>query len=500
MIQIMNKTLAILWPGIRKLLQVSIFWISISAPIFLTSQISTAQTSELPELGDHATLFLSPVQEAAIGKTFYRSLVADPLYVSDYELRDYMQNLGLDVGQYADLRGVPLTFSLVKDNNLNAFAVPGGYITFNTGLLMATDSESELASVVGHEIAHLTQRHLPRLLAKADEQKIPALAAIIGSILIGGQAGIAGFTATNAALMANQLRYSRAFEQEADAIGIRLLAEAQYDPRAMAEFFGKLERFTRHDNTEIPAFLKTHPLSYTRVAESESRASEYPPQPRADSFEYILARARIRALFVERQDDPLLFFDDQIRSDQELERHAARYGIAAAYLKNRDYENASVALEPLVKSYPEHPWIQTLDARIKQKQGNFDDAIAKFDELSKLHPQKLFISYYRAQAYLANDQPDLAIKTLRYQIRRNSEDYVLYSLLSDAYADNQSYVEAHQAKAEYNALLGNYRRAITVLKLALKLTDEEGYLGQSIKARIPELEEQARFLKASSKI
>ena len=468
--------------------------------MFPVSQISVAQTSELPELGDSATLFLSPVQEAAIGKVFYRSLVADPLYVSDYELRDYMQNLGWDVGQYADLRGIPLTFSLVKDNNLNAFAVPGGYITFNTGLLMATDSESELASVVGHEIAHLTQRHLPRLLAKADEQKIPALAAIIGSILIGGQAGIAGITATNAALLSNQLSYSRAFEQEADAIGIRLLAEAQYDPRSMAEFFGKLERFTRHDNTEIPAFLKTHPLSYTRVAESESRASEYPPQPRADSFEYFLARARIRALFVERQDDPLLFFDDQIKSEQELERQSARYGIAAAYLKNRDYNNADLALDPLVITYPEHPWIQTLDAQIQQKQGKIDEAIAKFDELSKLHPQKLFISYYQAKAYLANDQTDLAIKTLRYQIRRNSEDHVLYSLLSEAYAETQAYAEAHQAKAEYYALLGNYRKAIAVLKLALKETDEEGYLGQSIKARIPELEEQDRFLKASSKI
>ena len=486
--------------GVIKLLQTSMLWGVLSAPMFLVSQTGVAQTSELPELGDSATLFLSPVQEAAVGKIFYRSLVADPLYVSDYELRDYMQNLGLDVGKYADLRGIPLTFSLVKDNNLNAFAVPGGYITFNTGLLMATDSESELASVVGHEIAHLTQRHLPRLLAKADEQKIPALAAIIGSILIGGQAGIAGITATNAALLSNQLSYSRAFEQEADAIGIRLLAEAQYDPRSMAEFFGKLERFTRHDNTEIPAFLKTHPLSYTRVAESEARASEYPPQPRADSFEYFLARARIRALFVERQDDPLLFFDDQIKSDQKLERQAARYGIAAAYLKNRDYKNADLALQPLVKSYPEHPWIQTMDARIQQKQGNIDEAIAKFDDLSKLHPQKLFISYYQANAYLDNDQTDLAIKILRYQIRRNSEDYVLYSLLSDAYAENQLYVEAHQAKAEYYALLGNYQKAIAVLKLALKETGEDGYLGQSIKARIPELEEQARFLKASSKL
>ena len=467
---------------------------------FSQTQTTAGQSGELPELGDSATKFLSPIQESAIGRDFYRRLVANRAFINDYELTDYLQTLGDDVGQHAQLRGIPLTFSLVKDNNLNAFAVPGGYITFHSGLLMATESESELASVIGHEIAHLTQRHLPRLLAQADAQKIPAIAAIIGSVLLGGQAGIAGITATSAALVSNQLRYSRAFEKEADALGIQLLAEAQYDPKAMAQFFGKLERFTRHDSTQIPEFLKTHPLSFSRVAESEIRAAEYPAQLHQSSLEYYLARARIRALIVERQDDPLLFFDDQLQSEVEFEKDAALYGKSIAYLESRHYQEARDNLQPLLRKYSTHPWIQTLQSSIEIKLDDADTAINRLKVIAQGHPEKRFISYYLANTYLANDQPDLAKKTLRYQIRRHSTDYVLYDLLAEAHADSGSIAEAHQAKAEYHAILGNYKRAVAVLKLAQKEAGTEGYLGQSIKARIPQLEEKARLQKSASNI
>ena len=463
--------------------------------IVIVSPIAHSQTAPLPELGDSATRHLNPLQEAAIGQNFYRHLLTNADFITDYELRDYLQNLGERVGIHADLRGLELTFSLVKDNSLNAFAVPGGYITFHSGLIMSTESESQLASVIGHEIAHLTQRHLPRLLARADAQKLPAIAVILGSILIGGQAGVAGITATSAALAGNRLRYSREFEKEADAIGIKLLAEAQYDPNAMAAFFGKLERFTRHDSAAVPDFLKTHPVSYSRVAESEIRAKDYPTVNHQSSFEYYLARSRIRALLIDRQDDPILFFDDQLKSANELKREAAQYGAAAVYLDKREAEKAQTALGTLGQKYADHPWIQVLQAEIEFNLGLHQQAIDRLLQVQQAHPEKLFISYNLARAYLDNDQAELAKKSLRYHIRRNPENYELYSLLSDSNAKLGLVAEAHQAKAEYHAILGNYERAVVILKQSLKETDPNSYLGQSIKARIPQLEELERLQK-----
>lgn len=468
------------------------------ASAILLSPAAFGQSESLPELGDSATLHLNPIQEAAIGKNFYRSLVVYPRFIVDYELRDYLQNLGDEVGQYGELRGVDLTFSMIRDNNLNAFAVPGGYITFNTGLIMATESESELASVIGHEIAHLSQRHLPRLLARAEEQKIPTIAAIIGSILLGGQAGVAGITATSAALAGNQLKYSREFEKEADAIGITLLAKANFDPAAMSSFFGKLERFTRHDNTDIPDFLKTHPVSYSRVAEAEVRAKDYPTVDAQSSFEYYLARARIRALLVDRQDDPILFFQDQMNSDNLREREAAQYGSAVAYLDKRLAAEAQAALQNLTETYPDHPWIQVLQAEIEFSFGQQQVAIDRLIRLQQRHPRKLFVAYNLAIAYLDNNQPELAKKMLRYQIRRNPDNYELYSLLSDSNADLGLVAEAHQAKAEYHSILGNYKRAVAILKQALTETEANSYLEQSIQSRIPQLEEKARLQQAAA--
>ena len=450
--------------------------------------------SELPELGDPSTKHLNPIQEKLIGQGFYRKLVKSTNFVNDYELQDYIQSLGNRIGQNADLRGVESVFSMVQDNNLNAFAVPGGYITLNSGLLMTTETESELASVIGHELAHLTQRHLPRLIARASDQKLPAMAAILASILIGGDAGIAGFTATNAALASNQLTYSREFEREADAIGIRLLALANFDPKAMAQFLTKMEHFTLHESRQIPAFLKTHPLSHSRVSESLNRAAEYPVNEQPSSFLYYLAKARIRALLVERQDDPILFFTDQSHSTNARERDAAEYGAAVALLQRKEPESATAKIERLSEKYPYHPWIQALHGNIDIALKNYDAAIERYLMLREKHPEQLFISYYLAEAYLANDQPGLAHKSLRYQVRRHPQNLELYLLLTKTNVAMENNVEADQSKAEYLALLGNYAGAVSTLKRAFKGTEEDRYLEQSINARIIEFEKKLRLL------
>ena len=461
--------------------------------VALTGPITQAE--DLPELGDSATQYLNPRQEKQIGQAFLRRLINSPSFLADYELQHYLQALGDSIGQHADLLGTRLTFNLVKDNDLNAFAVPGGYITFNTGLVLSTDNESELASVLAHEIAHLTQRHLPKLIARANQNRLPAIAAIIGSILIGGQAGATGVTLTSAAMASDRLAFTRDFEREADSIGIRLLAESGYDPNSMVTFFGKLEKHTGHDSAGVPEFLRTHPLSFTRIAESEVRAQSYPEQKHASSFEYFLAKARIRALYVERQKDSMPYFLDQIESGSAEIKDAAKYGIAIAYTQNRKFDKAREFLAGVLSKYPEHPWIQSAWAELNILDNQVEEGIEGYLDTIVHHPDQRYLSYRLAEAYLFNNQPSLAKKVLRYQIRRHRDDYRLYQLLSKANAGLGNVAEAHQANAEYFAILGNYKKAITSIELALKESGTEGYLGQSLAARLKDLKEKLALQK-----
>ena len=445
------------------------------------------QTTDLPELGDSASRYLSSAQEAEIGQRFFRQLMRSRNFIEDYVLQDYLQSLGERIGASADLRGTKLYFNLIMDNRVNAFAVPGGYITFYTGLLTLTEEESELASVVSHEIAHLTQRHLARLIAKQSEDKIPAVAALLGSILIGGQAGLAGATLTSATVASNQLAYSRAFEREADAIGIQLLADSGYDPNSMVQFFRALETHSRHDQAGVYEFLQTHPLSLNRVSESESRASEYPPRTHTSSFEYHLAKAKIRALYMERNDHPEIFLEDQITSDPEVKSDAAKYGLAVYLTRARNFSRARSMLDSLASKYPGHPWIGVAQAENELADGHAGAAVSILEDLLENHAPRPYLYYHMAQAYLANKQPEQAKKFVRYQIRRNPQLFRLYEFLSRANANLGNLAEAHQAKAEYHAVLGNDPAAIESLELALREAEPDGYLAQSLSARIAEL-------------
>ncbi len=450
------------------------------------STIGQAQTTDLPELGDSASRYLSPAQETEIGQRFFRQLMRSKNFIEDHVLQDYLQSLGERIGASAHLRGMNLYFNLIMDNRVNAFAVPGGYITFYTGLLTLTEEESELASVVSHEIAHLTQRHLARLIAKQSEDKIPAVAALLGSILIGGQTGLAGATLTSATVASNQLAYSRAFEREADAIGIQLLADSGYDPNSMVQFFRSLESHSRHDQAVVYEFLQTHPLSLNRVSESESRASEYPPRTHTSSFEYHLAKAKIRALYMERNNHPEIFLEDQITSGPEVKSDAAKYGLAVYLTRSRNFSRARNMLDSLASKYPGHPWIGVAQAENELADGHAEVAVSILENLLENHARP-YLYYHMAQAYLANKQPEQAKKFVRYQIRRNPRLFRLYEFLSQSNAALNNLAEAHQAKAEYHAVLGNGPAAIESLELALREAEPEGYLAQSLSARIAEL-------------
>ena len=464
--------------------------LTLAASLWLPAPLpALADESEpLPELGDSATRILSPAQEERIGRQFLRQLIRDLHYVDDPELNAYLNRLGSTVAQNASLRGTTIAVHLLQNPDLNAFAVPGGHITFHTGLLLTAEDESELASVMGHEIAHITQRHLPRMLAKAEASKFPAAAAILAAVLVGGQAGLAGFTVANAALLSNQLAYTRNFEREADSIGIKLLVDAGFDPAAMARFFGKIERHGGIGE-EAPEFLRTHPLSYTRIAEAENRAATYPAADYPPSRAFHLAKAKIRALYSPEDRDALAYFQDRAARLSGEEKNAAIYGAALAQRKLRQTKQARATLQPLLDAWPDEVAFQLARAEIDMAAGNPAPAVARYAKLTEAHPQLVYLVHYQAQALIANGDAAEAKRVIRHQLRRHKERFILYPLLSRSNAKLGLLAEAHQATAEFHAALGEYHAAVASLKQALRENDSEGYLHQSITARLHELEE-----------
>ncbi len=442
----------------------------------------TAETNEaLPELGDSAAQVLSPKQEKQLGQQFLRRLLRHPDYIGDPHLNRYLEQLGAAVAAPAAMREPPM-LHLVDDSALNAFAVPGGHIVLHSGLILAAEDEHELAAVVGHETAHVSQRHLPRMLAKAQASQFPAAAALLASLLVGGQAGLIGFTVANAALLSNQLAYTRDFEREADAIGIKLLAQAGFDPSALVRFFDKL------DDGGAPEFLRTHPLSYARIAEAESRAAAYPPQIYTSARAFYLAQAKIRALYGGRAAEVVEYFENAAAATGDA-RDAALYGLALAHKKQHRFAEAAATLAPLLAAHPHEVAFQLARADIDLASGNPAAAAARHQRLVEAHPQRPYLTRYLAASLIESGDPAAAKRVIRRQLRRHKDMFVFYPLLSRSNVKLGLQAEAHQANAEFYAALGEYNAAVSSLKLALREADAGGYLHHSITARLSQIEE-----------
>jgi len=311
---------------------------------------------QLPDLGDGSGGTLSPQAERKVGERMMREVRADPDYLDDWLMRDYLDSVAAKLSAAAAtqyLGGYRPDFELfaVRDAQINAFSMPGGFIGVNTGLISATQSESELASVVGHEMGHVLQRHIARMIGAQEKSSYAALAAMLAGLLAGvmarsGDLGMGIAMGGQAFAVDNQLRFSRAAEHEADRVGFQMLAAAGYDPYAMTAFFERLDRASMADNG-VPAYARTHPLTTERIADMEDRARRVPYRQPRQSAEYAFVRARARVLQVSYASD---YREVASRLKSEIDDQTAFnpaanwYGIALARSLMGDYDAANEAL------------------------------------------------------------------------------------------------------------------------------------------------------------
>lgn len=464
--------------------------------------ILSGHAQSLPTLGDTERENLSPLMERKLGEQIMRDIRHDPDYLDDAPLLEYLNNFGTGlVAVRPEVRGeagFDFFFFAVRDPMLNAFALPGGFIAVHSGLLLAAQSESELASVMAHEIGHVAQRHIARMLGQQKQNGIIQL----GAFVLGALAGLAKAGSDTAmatvmggagVAMQRQLSFSRDAEREADRIGFQILRDGGFDTSGMVVFFGRMQTATRSFSESVPPYLLTHPLTTERMADIQARIRDERYRQHADNPDFQLIRARVRILQNNSSQglrDAQEYFEAQLRQNTKQQIMAANYGLAyAAYLQGKYaaaegfLQQARNAAQSMVPSM----LFSQLEIEIKSAQRQYPAALKLAEAQCDQYPFSRVAVHQFAQALIENKRWQEAVDFLREESQMYRQDKAVQDALARAYAGQGKLALQHMALAESYALGGSLPAAIEQLGLARTAPDATFYDQSMVDAREREL-------------
>lgn len=443
----------------------------------------------LPDLGEASQASFSPQLERKVGEAIMRDIRANRDYLDDPEITDYLNGLGYRLAAASPNNRQDFEFFVVRDDTLNAFALPGGYIGVHTGLILATQNESELAGVLAHEIAHVVQHHIARMVVQESHNNLLSIAALALAILSARsntQVAGAATAVAQAGAIQNTLDFTRENEREADRIGLQIMSNAGFDPRGMASFFERLAQSNRLYDNNAPVYLRTHPLTTERLADIQNRLAGMPYRQVPDSLDFQLVRAKLRAE-AGRAEDAVAWFDAGLKAQKFNNEVAQRYGLVAALLRAKQFPRAERELAQLQKIAPAHPMIEALAASLKHAQGQDAAALAIYRAGLKLFPFQRALIYGYADTLLALHRYAEAVRFVNEQFKVHANDGQLYEYQARGYAGLGKHFLSHRALAEAYARRGNLTAAIEQLQIALKTGEGDFYQLSSAEARLKEL-------------
>ena len=468
----------------------------IATVIFLMSNQGIAQANldiALPEMGDSAGALVSPVEEYQVGQSFYWSLQQSVTLVDDPEVNSYINSLGHRLVTNSDDPGRSFTFFVVPDNSVNAFAAPGGFIGIHTGLMLTSEAESELASVMAHEIAHVTQRHILRNFERSKRMSIPMTAAMIAAALLGvadPSAGSAAIMAVQAGNVQMHLDYSRAHEAEADNLGMQTLVNAGFDPNAMPRFFERLQIAGRfYGGDQIPEFLRTHPITVSRIADARGRAANLEPRPQIrDTKKFYLMREKVRVMTSANLRELIKTYEDKLKENTTEDQSVTRYGYALALLKNSNYTQARDEINDLIDLDDNQLSYHLVLADIEIALGRMDAALAIYNDFQRVYPDDWALSIKQVQALLRANEPRKAITILQRQLDVGESSADLYRLLAKAYGDMGQKSKSHVWLAEHYHSSGQLMQAADQLRIAADYARGDEFELAKISSRLRQVE------------
>jgi predicted Zn-dependent protease len=453
---------------------------------------------QLPDIGDSTGTLMTPQQEAELGAAFYRDLHSRMQISEDPEVLDYIQSIGQKLTGESDAPAQPFHFFVVAEPAINAFAGPGGYIGVNSGLILLTEAESELASVLAHEISHVTQRHLFQAFQAASRMAIPTAVAMLAGALLGarggGQAGMGAMMAAQAANLQYQINFTRDNEAEADRVGMQILSKSAFDPRAMPEFFERMQQSTRFASGKVPEFLLTHPVTVSRISDTRGRAEQFPYRQYPDSMAYRIIRAKLRVQTADTPATVLNYFKIVSGQGTRVQQDVAAYGLALALAKSGRVQEAKPILQRLVQAYPDQSQFANAQAEAELESKDFAKAGRLFEAALQRFPGNRALSLNYVRVLLMTGKPQEANKQLHDYARYHTPTPEVYELMAEAYSKVGSEAESHRYLAEAYYAAGQTRTAILQLRLAQKFAGDNFYLNSVLDERLKalEFEEMAR--------
>ncbi len=447
---------------------------------------------DLPRIGEPADVALSPLEESRIGGRITAELYAREYILEDPEITEYVSGIAWRLIAASDAQPPKLTVFVIKDPRINAFALPGGYIGVNAGLLTSVRNESELAGVLAHELAHVTQRHIARSAEGTQVANLATWAAVLAAILAASanpEVVIAALSVGQATIYQREVNFTRANEMEADRIGIRTLAQANFDPEAVASFFVRLEQQSRLYGNQLPEFLQTHPVNTTRISEARMRAASFTKRAVKDPMEFGLMQARARVLSGERPSQAAEYFAGQIGSAAGAVQE--RYGLALAYTQLGKYSEAQTALQAALEASPRQANLALLSARVLLAQGKSDAALARLRKTIEHHPRYAPVILEYADTLIATGHPDQARQLLLSYEQALGARAETYRLLAFAARDSGQTIEAQYQMANFLHARGDYSGALSQIDAALRLASTEQDRAK-LKARRAEIAAEAK--------
>lgn len=452
---------------------------------------STRVADSLPELGQPADLIADRETESRLGQAWLRQLRASTPLWPDPLVRDYIESLAYRLALHTSLISPKFTVVIVDDREVNAFAVPGGVVGVNTGLIMTAESEGELASVMAHELGHLSQRHFARSQEANKYNQWIALGGLLASIAAasaggssGGNLGMAVGMSAQAAALQSQLRYSRAFEQEADRVGMQTLTESGYDPHAMPNFFLRLERATRQLGY-MPEFLLTHPLTSSRLSDLERRVNDWPRQLKPETPDFRLIQVRLQVAYSTQLDEMIRAFQEALKAPNVPA--ATRLGLSLALLRANRIDEAGQTLAPLLASDPTRLDYRVTAMDIALAKRDYADALRQGEQALALFPGQPSLLDRMTRAALPLGQAARLRPLLDRAVRERPNDPQLWRMLSDCAASQQDAQTVFRARAEGLFLTNQQKGAEEQMKNALRMARDNYSLTAQLQRRLDEM-------------
>ena len=460
--------------------------------IFL-SCIVTA--NNLPELGDYSSSKISESDEVLIGRQILFQVNQSDSIIRDIEISDYLDLLGKRLINASTDPAKKIEFFIVSDPSINAFAMLGGVIGVHSGLFLASNTESELASVISHEIAHINQKHISRFLLQQERASYQSTFLMAVALLLARsnpQLASTTMAGASAGSVQGALDFTRENEKEADRVGIQTLNKAGFDVRGARDFFTTLKQANQFSGGAAPAFLQTHPITSNRINDIEDRLKDFPYKQRVDNQTFHYVKGKLKALLDNREDTKNIL-EENIKNKIYINEGGERFALAYIYLIDNEF----------IKSYEQMQWLfdnEQSNPMLSQLYINYLIKINKVTEAKKIYEQNLnffpsnrsFI-YGLADLYLETQDSEKAIKLLKENEQKFSQDPILYKLFAKGYANQGKKLLQYENLAEAAYYNFNLQEAIIRMDLAIKANDGDFYQKSRVESRLKQFQKEQQI-------